>query len=107
MFFKYLPPERTDCITNLAIRFTPFTSLNDPYEFSSIIDIQELKEDLCRRFDDKFLTPLPTDHPAKSNPSEYERLRSEAIEPILENFDPSIASETVRSYLAITTECYL
>lgn len=100
MFFKYLPPERTDCLTNLTIRFTPFTSLNDPYEFSSIIDIDELEDDLCRRFDDKFLHNIPTEHPAHSNPLEYKKLRSEAISPILKEFDPSIASETIRNLLS-------
>jgi hypothetical protein len=32
MLFKYLSSDRTDVIENLKIRFSPFKSLNDPYE---------------------------------------------------------------------------
>lgn len=30
--FKYLPPERVDVLSNLAIRFTPPSEFNDPFE---------------------------------------------------------------------------
>lgn len=43
--FKYLPLSRLDVIDNLKIRFSPLSSLNDPYEIYHSIDIsQEINE---------------------------------------------------------------
>lgn len=41
MLFKYLSIERLDVIENLSIRFSPFKSLNDPFESSPLVKIQE------------------------------------------------------------------
>jgi len=41
MLFKYLASERTDVIENLKIRFSPFKSLNDPYEALFSIDVTD------------------------------------------------------------------
>lgn len=37
MLYKYLPRQRVDVIKNLLIRFTPLTSLNDPFEALPLI----------------------------------------------------------------------
>ncbi|EKO3898862.1 hypothetical protein P0F33_002945, partial [Vibrio metschnikovii] len=32
MLFKFLPEDRVDVVKNLSIRFSPISSLNDPFE---------------------------------------------------------------------------
>jgi len=41
MLFKYLPIERLDVIEKLSIRFSPFKSLNDPFESFPLIQVPE------------------------------------------------------------------
>lgn len=41
MLFKYLPPERTDVLTNTSIRFTQQNSLNDPFESAMLLGKEE------------------------------------------------------------------
>jgi hypothetical protein len=38
MLYKYLPYERIDVLENLKIRFTPLSSLNDPFKAAPLID---------------------------------------------------------------------
>ena len=38
MFFKYMPSIRIDVLRNLKIRFSPFESLNDPFEALPLFD---------------------------------------------------------------------
>ena len=38
MLYKYLPCERVDVLEKLKIRFTPLSSLNDPFEAAPLID---------------------------------------------------------------------
>lgn len=40
MLYKYLPTERVDVIENLNIRFSPFVSLNDPFESQPLINVE-------------------------------------------------------------------
>lgn len=46
MLYKYLPIERVDVLENLAIRFSPLMSLNDPYECQPLIDMRNEKNAL-------------------------------------------------------------
>lgn len=39
MLYKYLPPERVDVLSSNRIRFSPFKSLNDPFEATPLIDV--------------------------------------------------------------------
>ena len=41
MLYKYLSDERVDVLENLKIRFSPFTSLNDPFKACPLIDISK------------------------------------------------------------------
>jgi hypothetical protein len=44
MLFKYLPSIRVDVIKNLKIRFSPFESLNDPFESLPLYDSEFRKQ---------------------------------------------------------------
>ena len=43
MLYKYFPTERVNVLQNLAIRFSPLASLNDPYESLPLVEFHEKK----------------------------------------------------------------
>ena len=46
MLYKYLPAKRVDVLEDLAIRFSPLLSLNDPFESKFLIETESDKNSL-------------------------------------------------------------
>lgn len=110
-YYKYFPPERTDVLSNLAIRFTPPSDFNDPFDGNQAINFvmdQSFLEEMLQRAQD--LVPLLGKHPEKAadfsefvrhlakNPTEeYRRLCAQT-----EQFGKSEAEAAFRRAVALT-----
>jgi hypothetical protein len=54
LLYKYLPPGRTDVVTNRRIRFTPPGAFNDPFEFRPVLGAIASDEAIQNHVDREF-----------------------------------------------------
>ena len=52
MLYKYVEEDRVDILEKLKIRFSPFTSLNDPFEAYPLIDMSVEKTKFILEMED-------------------------------------------------------
>ena len=54
MIYKFLPQERIDVLQHLKIRYTPLTSLNDPFESIPLFKLDDLRYKYIKKTLSKF-----------------------------------------------------
>lgn len=53
VLYKYVPPHRLDMLKHGCIRFTPYSSVNDPFEFSCAL--QPPTREITKAYSDDYL----------------------------------------------------
>ncbi|UQA50935.1 DUF2971 domain-containing protein [Vibrio sp. ED002] len=86
MLFKFLPEERVDVIRDLRIRFSPLSSLNDPFEQMPHVDMStaQLKavEDIKTRMSELWLR-TDADEKTQENKNFFDMGTDELIEEVM------------------------
>jgi hypothetical protein len=95
MLFKYLSSKRTAVIENLKIRFSPFKSLNDPYEALFSIDVNdEVKATVADMWNQ-----LPVQDKTIENQRSYEQNRDAIKKSVELNLNSEVAGDNLLNTL--------
>lgn len=96
MLFKYLPPERIDVLQKLQIRFSPFESLNDPFESLPLFkskQVDELTDMITKTLQDMIINKDSDDNSKKCFANEFTTIFRNQLES--EYFSPATFGQAI------------